>query len=88
MVLEGGSIHVDGEGTLLTTEECLLSPNRNPTLGRDRIEELLCEYTGAEKVIWLGKGVYLDETSGHVDNLACFVRPGVGAAALTEPRCP
>lgn len=84
LVLEGGSIHVDGEGTLLTTEECLLNPNRNPTLGRAQIEALLCDYTGAEKVIWLGKGVYADETSGHVDNLACFVRPGVVALDWTE----
>lgn len=86
IVLEGGSIHVDGEGTLLTTEECLLNPNRNPTLGREEIEELLCEYTGAEKVIWLGRGVYADETSGHVDNIACFCRPGVVVLGWTEDR--
>jgi agmatine deiminase len=86
MVLEGGSIHVDGEGTLLATEECLLNPNRNPTLGRAEIEALLCDYTGAEKIVWLGKGVYLDETSGHVDNLACFVRPGVVALDWTDDR--
>lgn len=86
LVLEGGSIHVDGEGTLLATEECLLNPNRNPTLERSQIEALLCEYTGVEKVVWLGRGVYLDETSGHVDNLACFVRPGVVALDWTEDR--
>ena len=84
MVLEGGSIHVDGQGTLLTTEECLLNPDRNPDLTRGQIEQLLCDYTGAEKVIWLGRGVYNDETSGHVDNLACFVRPGIVALAWTE----
>ncbi len=77
IVLEGGSIHIDGEGTLLTTEECLLNRNRNPDLSRAQIERTLFAYTGAEKVIWLGRGVYEDETDGHVDNLACFVRPGV-----------
>ncbi|HVY97348.1 MAG TPA: agmatine deiminase [Solirubrobacterales bacterium] len=76
LVLEGGSIHVDGEGTVLTTEECLLNRNRNPELGREEIERLLLEYLGAEKVIWLGRGVFADETDGHVDNLACFARPG------------
>ena len=84
MVLEGGSIHVDGEGTLLTTEECLLNPNRNPNLTRAKIEQVLQEYLNVEKVLWLGKGVYLDETSGHVDNLCCFVRPGVVALTWTD----
>jgi agmatine deiminase len=77
IVLEGGSIHVDGEGTVLTTEECLLNPNRNPGLSREQIEQALCAYLGAEKVLWLGRGVLDDETDGHVDNLACFARPGV-----------
>jgi agmatine deiminase len=77
IVLEGGSIHVDGEGTVITTEECLLNPNRNPGLSRERIERLLCEYLGAERIVWLGRGVYNDETDGHIDNLACFARPGV-----------
>ncbi len=84
LVLEGGSIHVDGEGTVLTTEECLLNPNRNPELTRERIEALLCEYLGAEKVIWLGRGVFDDETDGHVDNLACFARPGVVLLSWSE----
>jgi len=84
LVLEGGSVHVDGEGTLLTTEECLL--NRNPDLGREGIEEKLVEYLGAEKVIWLAGGVYGDGTSGHVDNLCCFVRPGVVALTWTDDR--
>ncbi|WAC28412.1 agmatine deiminase [Ancylobacter sp. SL191] len=79
LVLEGGSIHVDGEGTVLTTEECLLNPNRNPSLTREEIERHLCDYLGASKVIWLGAGLVDDETSGHIDNLACFVRPGVVA---------
>jgi agmatine deiminase len=77
LVLEGGSIHVDGEGTVLTTEECLLNPNRNPELSREWVERALLDYLGAEKVVWLGRGVYEDETDGHVDNLACFARPGV-----------
>jgi agmatine deiminase len=77
LILEGGSIHVDGEGTVLTTEECLLNPNRNPDLGREEIERALLDYLGAEKVVWLGLGVYEDETDGHVDNLACFARPGL-----------
>jgi agmatine deiminase len=77
LVLEGGSIHVDGEGTVLTTEECLLNRNRNPELSRRQVERALCDYLGAEKVVWLGRGVHNDETDGHVDNLACFARPGV-----------
>jgi agmatine deiminase len=77
LVLEGGSIHVDGEGTALTTEECLLNRNRNPGLSKEQIERALLDYLGAEKVIWLGQGVFNDETDGHVDNLACFARPGV-----------
>jgi agmatine deiminase len=77
IVLEGGSIHVDGEGTVLSTEECLLNPNRNPELSREDIERALFDYLGAEKMIWLGRGVYNDETDGHVDNLACFAAPGV-----------
>ncbi|HWG09287.1 MAG TPA: agmatine deiminase [Solirubrobacteraceae bacterium] len=77
LVLEGGSIHADGEGTVLATEECLLNANRNPQLNKEQIEKALLDYLGASKVIWLGRGVPNDETDGHVDNLACFVRPGV-----------
>jgi len=84
LVLEGGSIHVDGEGTVLTTEECLLNPNRNPEQGREQIERVLCDYLGAERVVWLGAGVYEDETDGHVDNLACFARPGVVLLTWSE----
>lgn len=75
-VLEGGAIHTDGEDTLLTTEECLLNPNRNPHLTKSQIEDRLKAYLNVEKVIWLRRGVFLDETSGHVDNLVCFARPG------------
>ena len=84
IVLEGGSIHVDGEGTVLTTEECLLHPNRNPGFTPRQLEEILCAYLGAQKVIWLGRGVSGDETDGHIDNLACFVRPGVVALTWTD----
>lgn len=84
IVLEGGSIHVDGEGTLLTTEECLLNPNRNPGLSRADIESALSDYLGIEKTVWLGAGVFNDETSGHVDNLCCFIRPGVVALTWTD----
>src|SRR3954447_18330983 len=76
-VLEGGAIHVDGEGTVMTTEECLLNPNRNPEMSREQIEAGLRDHLGVEKVLWLGAGVHDDETDGHVDNLACFARPGV-----------
>ncbi|NUU61476.1 agmatine deiminase family protein [Paenibacillus agri] len=76
LVMEGGSIHTDGEGTVLTTEECLLNTNRNPDLGRDEIEEQLRNYIGAESVIWLKRGLSGDETDGHVDNIACFAAPG------------
>lgn len=79
LVLEGGSIHVDGEGTLLTTEECLLNPNRNPDLTREEIEQHLFDHLGIRQIIWLGAGLVDDETSGHVDNIACFIRPGVVA---------
>ena len=75
MVLEGGSIHVDGEGTLLTTEQCLLNKNRNPKLSKKEIENNLKEYLNINKIIWLKNGT--DEgTDGHVDNIACFVKPG------------
>lgn len=84
LVLEGGSIHVDGEGTCLTTEECLLNPNRNPDLSKAEIEARLRQYLGVEKVIWLGRGVVDDVTGGHVDNLACFARPGVVCLTWTD----
>jgi len=84
LVLEGGAIHVDGEGTVLTTEECLLNRNRNPGLTREQIEAALRAYLGAEKVVWLRRGVYNDETDGHVDNIACFARPGVVLLSWAE----
>lgn len=86
LVLEGGSIHVDGEGTCLTTAECLLSPGRNPDLSQEEIENYLKEYLNVEKVLWIPRGVYNDETTGHVDNLACFLRPGEIALTWTDDR--
>jgi agmatine deiminase len=83
IVLEGGSIHVDGEGTVLSTEQCLLDKNRNPDLTREQIEQVLFDYLGAEHMIWLDRGVVNDETDGHVDNLACFARPGVVLLSVT-----
>lgn len=76
LVMEGGSIHVDGEGTLLTTEECLLNTNRNPNLSREAIEQTLKDTLGVRKIVWLGLGLDGDETDGHVDNIACFAAPG------------
>ncbi|KAA0873615.1 agmatine deiminase [Nitrincola tapanii] len=83
-VLEGGAIHVDGEGTLLTTEACLLNPNRNPHLTRAEIEENLRQYLGIQKVLWLPNGIYEDETDEHIDNMACFIRPGEVLLAWTD----
>jgi agmatine deiminase len=76
LILEGGSIAVDGAGTLLTTEQCLLHPSRNPSLAREEIEALLVEWLGVERVVWLGQGLVEDEdTDGHVDNCAAFLGP-------------
>lgn len=75
-VLEGGAIHTDGEGTLLVTEEVLLNVDRNPALTKAQIGHYLKDYLGADKIIWLPFGVYNDETSGHIDNMCCFARPG------------
>lgn len=85
-VLEGGAIHVDGEGTVYTTEECLLSPGRNPKLSRASIEAGLKRYLGARKVLWIPRGVHLDETTGHVDNLIHVCAPGVVALTWTDDR--
>ena len=76
LVLEGGSVHVDGEGTCITTAECLLHPGRNPALDKRAIEVLLGDYLNVDKVIWLPRGVYNDETDGHIDNILHIARPG------------
>lgn len=86
IVMEGGSFHVDGEGTLITTEECLLNENRNPGLTKEQIEEHIKNYLGVEKIIWLKKGLYSDDTDGHVDNVACFASPGVILIQTTKDR--
>lgn len=83
-VLEGGSVHVDGEGTALTTEECLLNTNRNPGLSRQEIEAHLIEYLGVERVIWLERGLDPEVTNGHIDDVACFARPGVVVLSWTD----
>ncbi len=85
-VLEGGAVHTDGEGTLLTTESVLLNPNRNPGMDREETEQALRDWLGVEKIVWLPHGYYEDETDGHVDNIACFVRPGVVLAASCPDR--
>ena len=84
IVMENGAVHADGEGTVITTEECMLSPGRNPDLSKEELTELLMSYLGADKVVWLEKGIFLDDTAGHVDNMCCFVRPGVVLLAWTD----
>jgi agmatine deiminase len=91
MVLEGGAICVDGEGTLLTTESCLLNPNRNPGLSRERVEEILRSYLGVSKILWLRQGIYKSMIDGHIDGVAAFIRPSTVILASTEdesdPNC-
>jgi agmatine deiminase len=86
IVLEGGSIDVNGQGLLMTTEECLLDPvqARNPGLSRQQIEQFLQEFLGVQKVLWLGRGIAGDDTHGHVDDLARFVGPRTVVAAVEE----
>jgi len=89
IVLEGGSIEVNGAGTVLTTEQCLLNPNRNPDLTRSDLEACLREFLGVRRVLWLGDGIEGDDTDGHVDDLARFVAPDTVVAAVEEdPRDP
>lgn len=84
LVLEGGSIHVDGEGTLIATEDCLLNPNRNPGLTRQDVEQALRDHLGVSQILWLPGGLEDDETDGHIDNVASFARPGVVLALSTD----
>lgn len=83
-VLEGGSIHSDGDGTMMVTESCLCSPGRNPALNKAQIEEKLKQYCNVDKIIWLPCGIYQDETNEHVDNVCSFVRPGEVVLAWTD----
>ena len=83
-ILEGGSIHVDGEGTVMATEETLLSEGRNSHMTKEEIEKTLCEYLNCTKMLWIPRGIYNDETNGHVDNMCNFVRPGVVVLAWTD----
>jgi agmatine deiminase len=82
VVLEGGSLDTNGLGTLLTTEQCLLNPNRNPGLGRAELEQILRDYLGVHKILWLSRGVVGDDTDGHVDQLARFVGPRTVVVAI------
>jgi agmatine deiminase len=87
LVAEGGGLAFDGEGTLITTESVLLNPNRNPSLSRKQVEELLRAYLGIEKVIWLRGGLVEDrDTDGHSDNVVQFVRPGVVLIQMVPDR--
>ena len=83
-VLEGGSIHTDGEGTLMVTESCLLSQGRNPSMSKEQIEKTLKEYLGISKVLWLPRGIYNDETNEHVDNVCAFIAPSEVVLAWTD----
>ena len=83
-VLEGGSFHSNGNGIIMTTEECLLSKGRNPDLTKEQIELKLKEYLGAEKIIWLKHGIVGDETDGHVDNICAFVNPDTVVLAWSD----
>jgi len=86
MVLEGGSIEVNGAGALLTSEGCLLNKNRNPDLSRDEIEKRLRDMLGVREILWLGQGTEGDDTDGHIDNLARFVSEGTVLALIEEDR--
>jgi len=89
LVLEGGSVDFDGAGTVLTTEQCLLNPNRNPGLDRAGVEEMLRRWFGVRTVLWLGQGIEGDDTDGHVDDVARFVGPRTVVAAVEDdPRDP
>ena len=86
MILEGGSIEVNGAGALLTTESCLLNPNRNPSLGRAEIEQRLRDYFGVQDILWLSEGIEGDDTDGHIDDLARFVSKNTVVTVVEESR--
>jgi agmatine deiminase len=84
LVLEGGAFDANGQGVLLTTESCLLNPNRNPNASREQIEQALKDYLGVRQVVWLGDGIAGDDTDGHVDDLARFVSANTIVAVVEE----
>jgi agmatine deiminase len=84
IVMEGGSLDVNGRGTLITTESCLLNPNRNPHLNREQIEGYLRDYLGVTNILWLGDGIAGDDTDGHVDDLTRFVSPDVVVTVVED----
>lgn len=84
MILEGGGITVDGNGTLLTTESCLLNSNRNPNLSKEQVEDILKDFLGLKKVLWVKQGIYKSMIDGHIDGVAAFVRPGTIVHAATK----
>ncbi len=85
-IMEGGAVHVDGQGTAMVTESCLLSKGRNPALSRQEIEDMLMKYLGVSTVLWLPCGIYEDETNEHVDNVCAFVEPAHVVLAWTEDK--
>jgi agmatine deiminase len=84
IVMEGGSIELNGRGTLLTTEACLLNPNRNPQLTKSEIEQYLRDYLGVTNILWLGDGIVGDDTDGHIDDLTRFVGPNTVVTVVEE----
>jgi len=84
IVLEGGSIDVNGKGTILTTEQCLLNENRNPHLSKNQIEEYLSKYLGAKNILWLGEGIEGDDTDGHIDDITRFISEDTIVTAVEE----
>jgi agmatine deiminase len=84
IILEGGSIDVDGEGTVLVTEQCLLNKNRNPTFSREKIEETLSQFLNIEKILWLKEGIEGDDTDGHIDDISRFVAPSVVVTSIEK----
>jgi agmatine deiminase len=84
IVMEGGSIEVNGRGTVLTTEACLLNPNRNPQLNQSQIEQYLKDYLGVSNVLWLGEGIVGDDTDGHIDDITRFVNPTTVVTVVEE----
>ena len=84
--MEGGSVDFNGEGTILTTEACLLNPNRNPGMKREQIEKTLCEYYGVNKILWLGDGIEGDDTDGHVDDMTRFTDPDTVVTAVEKKK--